>query len=613
MKITGGNIELPPTSHSKSPNPSPEPDLLQRHPSSRRLPRRKIKSSGAGVRLRKDISGASAVRRSRPQTPLLRWKLDEDVGVSSGYDVQEDSLDRKCHQKTIAPLSARKLAAGIWRLQLPEVPNGENLGFQGAVGHSGTPFCSHHHIKSQDSQVSELVGSPRSVSGPRDGAFHQVEPSFHLSNTAMEGATKWDPISWKSAEGGTKHIHGHQQKVHTPTRVMSLLEEELEQARARIQELETEQHSYKKKIDQFLKKVSEERAIWRSREHEKIRTILDDAKAELTRERKARQRVEIVNSKLVNELADAKVTAKRYMQEYEKERKTRELIEEVCDELAKEIGEDKAEVEVLKRESERLHEEVDEERRMLQMAEVWREERVQMKLIDAKVTLEEKYSQMNRLIADLESFLCSKGIINPTDMEEMKKIAVSVNIHDIEEFTYEPPNPDDIFSVFEDNTFTEEKQNSQRHHNQKAYTNKSDGYGGEDGGSEWETVSNMSRSGAGSTPLTDISEVCSTPAQQMKKRSSVFRRGMHPNEGRYMSGGVIMMSPDREWSKEDDVSTSNSVGSGNPHHINKGMKKGGCIEWPRNSTQKNSLKSKLLEARTESQKIQLRHVLKQKI
>ena len=58
-----------------------------------------------------------------------------------------------------------------------------------------------------------------------------------------------------------------------------------------------------------------------------------------------------MNSKLVNELADAKCTAKRYMQDYDKERKARELIEEVCDELAKEIGEDKAEVEALKRES----------------------------------------------------------------------------------------------------------------------------------------------------------------------------------------------------------------------------------------------------------------------
>lgn len=77
--------------------------------------------------------------------------------------------------------------------------------------------------------------------------------------------------------------------------------------------------------------------------------------------------------------------------------------------LLRKLGEDKAEVEAFKRESMKLREEVEEERKMLQMAEVWREERVQMKLIDAKVTLEEKYAQMNKLVADLEAYLSSRS------------------------------------------------------------------------------------------------------------------------------------------------------------------------------------------------------------
>ncbi|KAM7462285.1 hypothetical protein LguiA_030406 [Lonicera macranthoides] len=70
-----------------------------------------------------------------------------------------------------------------------------------------------------------------------------------------------------------------------------------------------------------------------SREHEKIRTIIDDMKTNLHREKKNRQRLELANSKLVNELADSKLLVKRFMLDYEKERKARELIEEVCDEL----------------------------------------------------------------------------------------------------------------------------------------------------------------------------------------------------------------------------------------------------------------------------------------
>ncbi|KAL7000821.1 hypothetical protein U1Q18_001971 [Sarracenia purpurea var. burkii] len=83
------------------------------------------------------------------------------------------------------------------------------------------------------------------------------------------------------------------------------MEVEFKQAQARIHELDKEA-VFKKKLKHFLRKLGEEKAPWQSREHEKIREIIDDAKAELNRERKTRQRLEVVNSKLVNELADSK-------------------------------------------------------------------------------------------------------------------------------------------------------------------------------------------------------------------------------------------------------------------------------------------------------------------
>lgn len=512
----------------------------------------------------------------------------------------------------------------------------------------------------------------------------------------MEGVTKWDPVGWKTTDE-MKHNYGQRKLLDQEARsasVISALEAELEQARSQIQELETERRTSKKKLEHFLKKLGEERAAWKSREHEKVRAIIDDIKSDLSRERKTRQRLEILNSKLVNELAETKLSAKCFLQDYDKERKARELIEEVCDELAKEIAEDKAEVEALKRESMKLREEVDEERKMLQMAEVWREERVQMKLVDAKVALEERYSQMNRLITDLESFLSSIG--EGRDSEDLRmagilhQAATSVNIQDIREFTYEPPNPDDIFSVFEDVNFgdTNERQiepcvpYSPASHASKMHTvspeaamfNKditqrhSDAYIDRSGtldeeGSEWETVShpddqgsiyspdgsdlsinknhrdsNVSRGWEGNgddgTPITEISEVCSVPSRQLKKVTSISRlwRSSCPgnvdnykiislegingrlSNGKLSSNGGALLSPDRG-SGKDGLSPPDLAGqwsspeSGNPH-ITKGMK--GCIEWPR-SAQKNSLKAKLLEARMESQKIQLRQVLKQKI
>ncbi|XP_002532552.2 uncharacterized protein LOC8279853 [Ricinus communis] len=714
MKITGRPHSTPTfpgntITCSRAPqNPQPHPDLKPHH--------RLRKTARTPVRRRRSRSRT----RTRPDTPFLKWKIDNnnnnnnDKGVQvhrhdddDDGDVVEEKLDsggRKGRRRfSSRAVSARKLAAGLWRLQLPETVvsagHGERrrsrdrLGFQPGAGHADISFLPYHSGKTNGFEVKDPLQSPSSVSDMKNRFFCKVEPSFQFSNTAMEGATKWDPVCLETIDE-VRQIYSQMKRLDhqvSAVSMVSALEAELEQARARIQELEAERRTSKKKMEHFLKKVSEERVAWRSREHEKIRAFIDDIKGDLSRERKNRQRLEIVNSKLVNELADAKVSAKRFMQDYEKERKARELIEEVCDELAKEIGQDKAEVEAFKRESMKLREEVDEERKMLQMAEVWREERVQMKLVDAKVALEAKYSQMNRLVADLETFLRSRTAT--PDLKEMREAesliqaAASVDFQDVKEFTYEPPNPDDIFSVFEEVNCGEPNEReiepcvaySPASHASKIHTvspeinviNKngnhrhSDAFYDQNGDIEedesgWETVSHLEDQGSsyspeGSVPsvnnknhrdsnvsgsgteweenacdetsITEITELCSVPIRQYKKVSSIaklWRSGgdnykiisVDGMNGRLSNGrksnGVIV-SPDRGSGKgglsPDLTGQWSSPDSGNPH-ITRGMK--GCIEWPRGA-QKNSLKAKLMEARMESQKVQLRHVLKQKI
>jgi len=696
MKITN-KTTFPSIHPSKSLNLSPDSDLFHKS-QPHRPPRRKTRSP-AGVRFKRDRPPAG--KRSRPETPLLHWKFDERE--KEERPPPEFGRESRRREKE-AVVSARKLAAVLWRLQPPEVASGveklgglkkDRLGFQYGASHIALPFHGHHNSRPHRSEAKDLGQSPRSVSGPRNGYSCKFDPTFQFSNSGMEGATKWDPICLKTSDE-VQQIYGHpnlpKERVNAVSAI-SVMEAELEHAGARIRDLETEKRSSKKKLEHFLKKLSEERAAWRSREHEKIRAIIDDIKGELNRERKNRQRLEMVNSKLVNELTDARVSAKRYMQDYEKERKARELIEEVCDELAKEIGEDKAEVEELKRESMKLREEVDDERRMLQMAEVWREERVQMKLIDAKVMIEEKFSQMKRLVADLEAFLKSSGTLDEEAMRQaefLRQAATFVNIQDIREFKYEAPNPDDIFSVFEDVNFgggnerdieqcvgysppshaskvhtvspeanVFDKKSILRHSNE--YVDQS---GDDEDESGWETVthpddqgssysadgsdpsvnkihrdSNVSESrtewegnGCEETPVTEIREVCAPPKSHLKKVTSIsrlWRSGSSNGEnvkivsgeqknGRLSNGRLsngVIVSPDRCSGKggiipADLMGQWSSPESGNPH-ITRGMK--GCIEWPRGVQKSSSLKAKLVEAKMESQKIQLKHVLQQKI
>ena len=190
------------------------------------------------------------------------------------------------------------------------------------------------------------------------------------------------------------------------------LRSELDQARARVQELELAQKSTRRECKEEIKRMADERASWKAKEQEKMKAAMEAVKAELEEERKARRKIEAISRKMGKELMEANMATAKAVQELEQERKSRRLMEDVCDELAREIGDDKAEVEELKRESEKVREELEEERRMLQLAEVWREERVQMKLGEAKLALEEKSAALDVMRGELESFL--KGNLSPT-------------------------------------------------------------------------------------------------------------------------------------------------------------------------------------------------------
>ena len=116
-------------------------------------------------------------------------------------------------------------------------------------------------------------------------------------------------------------------------------------------------------------------------------------------------------------------------------------MEEMCEELAMQIGEDKAKLTVILSESKRICEEVEEERNMMQMAELWREERVQMKLVDAQFVLEDKYNRLVQLAASLERFLISRGAeLDTTELEDaelIKQEVESLNIQRVMELSFD--------------------------------------------------------------------------------------------------------------------------------------------------------------------------------
>ncbi|PAN33947.1 hypothetical protein PAHAL_6G059100 [Panicum hallii] len=545
------------------------------------------------------------------------------------------------------------------------------------------PLGHHHRLKDD-------ISSPNSVLEPHSGELHKV----HLRlASSMEDATKWEPVNIKSIEPDGAYVIASQlnlvEEQHGGSYVASL-EMELQQARDRVSKLEAERVSAKKQLDHLFKKLAEEKAAWRNREHKKVRAILEDMKADLEHEKKNRRQLETINFKLVDELKEVKMAAKQLLQEYDNEQKTRELTEEVCNKLVREIEEHKSEIEALKQDSVKLRGELDEDRKLLQMAEVWREERVQMKLVDAKLTLEAKYDQLSKLQEDVEAFIStfssSKG--DSTVVEAACNIAQTIGAVREEEvkFTYELPRAsEDILSIFEelrpsDETVTKETEPCPKQsyamckseiqeassasdifleNRAKLFQdgNHSDESEMEDG-SSWETMSHEEMQGSSHSPYgsdpsvnkifdriswtsgndseggqtnklcDDLSNVYLTDMKQPKKKESAISKlwkssplknyefrtkdAAEMTNGRSSSASLPngVFSNAKGLNLDMGDSTPSTAQWSSPDSMNSQLNRGfrGCMEL----VQRQSLKAKLLEARMETQKIQLRHVLNQK-
>ncbi|KAK7263429.1 hypothetical protein RJT34_31019 [Clitoria ternatea] len=183
---------------------------------------------------------------------------------------------------------------------------------------------------------------------------------------------------------------------------------ELDRVCHQIDQLIQEQRSNQNDIEYVMKCFAEEKAAWKRREREKIHDAIKHLAEELEVEKKLRRQTERLNKKIAKEMASVKASYLKASKELEREKRAKEILEQICDELARGIGEDRAQVEELKRESAKVREEVEKEREMLQLADVLREERVQMKLSEAKYQFEEKNAFLEKLRNELEDFMRTK-------------------------------------------------------------------------------------------------------------------------------------------------------------------------------------------------------------
>ncbi|CAH8388939.1 unnamed protein product [Eruca vesicaria subsp. sativa] len=196
----------------------------------------------------------------------------------------------------------------------------------------------------------------------------------------MEGITKWDLGSFRTYDS-VEPYEKFQVEENLDGSLVPRLAAELWKAQQRVKELETKENRC----------LIRSQRISTMEEEEDTDSLFDYLKEKLSKEKEERKRANAENSRLKKKILEMESTISKL-------RRERDTLEKVCEELVTRIDE-------LKAETRRIWDETKEERQMLQMAEMWREERVRVKLTDAKLSLQEKFEEMNWFVDELEKCL----------------------------------------------------------------------------------------------------------------------------------------------------------------------------------------------------------------
>ncbi|XP_037477617.1 uncharacterized protein LOC119354954 [Triticum dicoccoides] len=406
----------------------------------------------ARIRKRRALSSSDAsnaarrLRSRRPAVLLIRRGREGGAAMSDS-----SSRSRHCRRQVADGASARRLVTAFWQSDKDRL-----FGEEQDVLLMDKDASARRSLVPRSNASTEVSKSSRSrtkikmfeEAGGRKGSCHNGHgqwPSADVNCSAMEiGTHPQDDVSRCPEEKATQlkdlynsliaskelakvlaHIWGELNP--STVSLISALRSELDLARAHVRRLIKEQKAERSEIDDLKKELVEEMEAWKAKQKEKAATALQYVVTELDSEKKSRRRAERANEKLGAALADAESSLRAANKELERERKCRGRVEMMCGELVRGIGEDRAEVEALKREAEDSQRELEKEREMLHLADEWREQRVQMKLLEARLQFEEKNSALTQLHDELQACLDAKKGQEPEKTDQMPSARASEN------------------------------------------------------------------------------------------------------------------------------------------------------------------------------------------
>ncbi|XP_062029775.1 uncharacterized protein At5g41620-like [Rosa rugosa] len=195
--------------------------------------------------------------------------------------------------------------------------------------------------------------------------------------------------------------------------LIKALKAELDHARVKIKDLVRVRQADRHELDNLMKQIGEDKLVRKSKEQDRIHAAVQSVRDELEDERRLRKRSESLHRKLARDLSEVKSSLSNSLRELESERKSRKLLEDLCDEFAKGIKDYEQEVHFLKQKSDKdWTGSSDRDRLILHVSESWLDERIQMQLEQTECGLPEKNSIVDKLSLEIETFLRAKHMNN---------------------------------------------------------------------------------------------------------------------------------------------------------------------------------------------------------
>ncbi|KAK4771430.1 hypothetical protein SAY87_031962 [Trapa incisa] len=324
----------------------------------------------------------------------LKNKDDDDAGGGDGFTATDFMVD-------------------------PSPGSPDQPGSASNVRNMSASLMQHHRLVERNRRPMQPF-SPSSYSSSMEVTPYKaaVTPSSYLDFKGRANERHYSLKTSTELLRVLNHIMSLEEQHASNVQLIKALKTELDHARLRIKELLCDHHSEHKEIGALMKQITECKLTSKSKEQDKIHAAIRLMRDELEDEGKLRKHSESLHRKLAREISDAKSSLSNALKEVEKERKFRKLLEDLCDEFSIGIREYELEVHSLKQKSDyERAQELDHDCLILHVSESWLNERMQMKIKETENVFVDRDLFAEKLRLELERFLQAKrkSILRPRD------------------------------------------------------------------------------------------------------------------------------------------------------------------------------------------------------